>query len=128
LDAAIVERAFCEITDCGERFERNHPPNAQKNELKPWLKELYCIPPTAIAEFVRHMEDVLDYFDPTRQTNIQHPFIETVPVKIIYLDFTGSLSILCYNNHKGTNYEQGKNDQSQWKKCYRVGFVEGRRK
>jgi len=29
------------------------------NELKPWLKEEWCIPPKANAEFVYHMEDVV---------------------------------------------------------------------
>lgn len=40
------------------------------NELKPWLKEEWCIPPEQNAEFVYHMEDVLDVyhrsFDPLR--------------------------------------------------------------
>jgi hypothetical protein len=62
LDAAVVERAFREITDCGDRFARNHPRNAQKNELKPWLKESYCIPPTTSAEYVCHMEDFLEVY------------------------------------------------------------------
>jgi transposase len=42
----------------------------QGNELKPWLKEEWCIPPEQNAEFVYHMEDVLDVyhrpFDPNR--------------------------------------------------------------
>jgi len=40
------------------------------NELKPWLKEEWCIPPKANAHFVYHMEDVLDVYkrpvDPSR--------------------------------------------------------------
>jgi transposase len=40
------------------------------NELKPWLRKEWCIPPAANAEFVYHMEDVLDVYtqpvDPTR--------------------------------------------------------------
>jgi len=40
------------------------------NELKPWLKKEWCIPPQANAEFVYHMEDVLDVYtrpaDPTQ--------------------------------------------------------------
>jgi transposase len=40
------------------------------NELKPWRKEEWCIPPQANAEFVYHMEDVLDVYkrpaDPRR--------------------------------------------------------------
>jgi transposase len=42
----------------------------ERNELKPWLKEEWCIPPEQNAEFVYHMEDVLDVyhrpFDPDR--------------------------------------------------------------
>ena len=33
--------------------------HAQKNDLKPWLKEGWCIPPEQNAEFVCQMEDVL---------------------------------------------------------------------
>ena len=40
------------------------------NELKPWLKKEWCIPPKANAQFVYHMEDVLDVYkrpaDPNR--------------------------------------------------------------
>src|SRR6266700_4242497 len=35
---------------------RNHPPVAQKNELKPWQHEQWCIPAVG-AEFVAAMED-----------------------------------------------------------------------
>ncbi len=33
----------------------------QKNELKPWLKQQWCIP-TVGADFVLRMEDVLDLY------------------------------------------------------------------
>jgi len=40
------------------------------NDLKPWLKRQWCIAPTASADFVCHMEDVLEVyhrpFDPQR--------------------------------------------------------------
>jgi hypothetical protein len=36
--------------------------DAKKNELKPWLKQQFCIPPEANAEFVYHMEDVLEVY------------------------------------------------------------------
>jgi hypothetical protein len=35
---------------------------SSKNELKPWLKEQWCIPPKAHAAFVCNMEDVLDVY------------------------------------------------------------------
>ena len=34
----------------------------KKNELKPWLKECWCIPPQGSAEFVCAMEDVLEVY------------------------------------------------------------------
>ena len=45
----------------------------QANELKPWLKEEWCIPPKANAEFVYHMEDVLDVY--TQPTNRARPLV-----------------------------------------------------
>lgn len=33
-----------------------------QNELKPWQKQEWCIPPEADADFVYHMEDVLDVY------------------------------------------------------------------
>src|SRR5262249_49384739 len=35
---------------------------AEKNEIKPWLREQWCIPPQADAEFVCAMEDVLEVY------------------------------------------------------------------
>ena len=35
---------------------------SEKNRLKPWLKESWCIPPKANAEFVCPMEDVLEVY------------------------------------------------------------------
>ena len=40
----------------------NHPPVTQKNELKPWQHEQWCIPAVG-AEFVAPMEDVLDLYE-----------------------------------------------------------------
>ncbi len=45
-------------------------PNLEKNRLKPWLKQMWCIPPKANAAFVAQMEDVLAVYqrpyDPRR--------------------------------------------------------------
>jgi hypothetical protein len=38
------------------------PSGSQKNEIKPWLKEQWCLPPEADAEFVGALEDVLDVY------------------------------------------------------------------
>src|SRR5262249_19687202 len=49
---------------------RNRAPGAEKNALKPWQKEQWCIPPGQDAAFVSRMEDVLDLYhqayDPKR--------------------------------------------------------------
>lgn len=43
----------------------------KKNELKPWLKEQWCIPPKGNAAFVYHMEEVLSVY--------QRPYDERFP-------------------------------------------------
>lgn len=43
------------------------------NELKPWLKKEWCIPPEANAEFVYGMEDVLDVYK--RPTDPAYPIV-----------------------------------------------------
>jgi hypothetical protein len=35
---------------------------SQKNEIKPWLRDEWCIPPKQSGEFVWRMEDVLDVY------------------------------------------------------------------
>ena len=49
---------------------RDDPADAQKNELKPWQKKGWCIPPEQNAAFVCAMEDVLEVYsrpyDPAR--------------------------------------------------------------
>ena len=52
----------CEIRDSGERQCRDGAPDLEKNELKPWLKDCWCIPPHGNAEFVCAMEDVLEVY------------------------------------------------------------------
>ena len=42
-----------------------------KNELKPWLKKQWCLPPKSNADFVAHMEDVLSVY--------MRPFDERFP-------------------------------------------------
>lgn len=43
------------------------------NELKPWIKKQWCIPTAPDAEFVYHMEDVLDVY--TRSYDPAHPLV-----------------------------------------------------
>lgn len=44
-----------------------------QNELKPWRKQEWCIPPSANAEFVYHLEDILDVYK--RPVNPQRPLV-----------------------------------------------------
>jgi hypothetical protein len=47
--------------------------DAQKNELKPWLRKQWVIPPQANADFVCAMEDVLDVY--TRPHDPAYPVV-----------------------------------------------------
>lgn len=47
--------------------------DAQKNELKPWLRQQWVIPPQANAEFVCAMEDVLEVY--TRPYDSTRPVV-----------------------------------------------------
>src|SRR5262249_38108742 len=62
LDAPAARRRAGAPGGSGRRVARDSPPSLQANQLKPWLKEQWCIPPTANAEFVWHMADVLDVY------------------------------------------------------------------
>ena len=55
----------------------------QANELKPWLKEEWCIPPKQHAEFVYHMEEVLEVYQ--RPEDVRFPLIcfDETPVQLI---------------------------------------------
>jgi hypothetical protein len=54
-----------------EHLARGGQDHTQKNELKPWLKKEWVIPPEKDAEFVAAMEDVLDVY--------QRPYDERFP-------------------------------------------------
>jgi hypothetical protein len=46
---------------------------SEKNELKPWQKKMWCIPPKHNAEFVFHMENVLEVYQ--RPYNPRFPLV-----------------------------------------------------
>ena len=54
-----------------------------ENELKPWLRKEWCIPPKENAQFVYHMEDVLDVYQ--RPANPYFPLIcfDETPVQLV---------------------------------------------
>lgn len=47
--------------------------DAQKNEIKPWLRKQWVIPPQASADFVCAMEDVLEVY--TRPHDPAYPVV-----------------------------------------------------
>ena len=53
------------------------------NELKPWLREEWCIPPKSDADFVYHMEDVLDVY--RRPVDAHFPLVcfDETPVQLV---------------------------------------------
>lgn len=54
-----------------------------ENELKPWLRQEWCIPPNADAQFVYHMEDVLDVYQ--RPFDPRYPLVclDETPVQLV---------------------------------------------
>ena len=62
VDAAPAGRSAGGVRDRGRHQPRDGSRDAKKNDLKPWLKECWCIPPKENAEFVCAMEDVLDVY------------------------------------------------------------------
>ena len=71
MDNAIISGAFSEGWYHRLNLRRNNTPNSKKNEIKPWLKEQWCIPEVN-PEYVFRMEDVLDLYnepyDPKKPT------------------------------------------------------------
>ena len=62
LDNATFSRPVSQSSDCRFDFRRNSTPDSKKNEVKPWLKEQWCIPEVN-AEYVLRMEDLLDLYN-----------------------------------------------------------------
>ena len=60
----LVEREIVDSISPGDGA-----PDSEKNELKPWLKECWCLPPQGNAEFVCAMEDVLEVYHREYQDN-----------------------------------------------------------
>jgi transposase len=55
----------------------------QANELKPWLKKEWCIPPEQSGEFVCHMEDILEVYH--RPLDSKRPLVcmDELPYQLI---------------------------------------------
>ena len=69
LDHANAGRRIGGAGDCGQHQPGDGAPDSEKNELKPWLKECWCLPPQGSAEFVCAMEDVLEVYHREYQDN-----------------------------------------------------------
>ena len=48
--------------DSGEYQHGDGAPDSEKNQIKPWLKECWCLPPRGSAELACAMEDVLEVY------------------------------------------------------------------
>jgi transposase len=55
----------------------------QHNELKPWLKAEWCIPPHQNAEFVYHMDDVLEVYQRPEDNRFPLICFDETPVQLI---------------------------------------------
>jgi hypothetical protein len=55
----------------------------QANELKPWLKKEWCIPPGQSGEFVCHMEDILEVYHRPRDAKRPLVCMDELPYQLI---------------------------------------------
>jgi len=55
----------------------------QANELKPWLRKEWCIPPEQSGEFVCHMEDILEVY--RRPLDLRRPLVclDEMPYQLV---------------------------------------------
>src|SRR5262249_37184220 len=83
LDATAAGRSVGRVAGRHVDFHGDGASGAPKNELKPWLKEQWCIPPQADAEFACAMEDVLAVY--------HRPYDEKLP--LVCLDETSKQRI-----------------------------------
>jgi hypothetical protein len=54
-----------------------------ENELKPWLRKEWCIPPGSQAAFVYYMEDVLDVYQRPADPNLPLICFDETPVQLV---------------------------------------------
>jgi len=59
-DAQTAGRPAGGVGIGGQRLGRNRAADTKKNEIKPWLKKMWCLPGEPRAEFLCAMQDVLD--------------------------------------------------------------------
>lgn len=54
-----------------------------ENELKPWLRKEWCIPPNENAQFVYHMEDILDVYQRPADPRCPLVCFDETPVQLV---------------------------------------------
>ncbi len=59
---ALARGSLGGVRDRGWRESGDGSSYAQKNDLKPWLKQCWCIPPKSDAQFACAMEDILEVY------------------------------------------------------------------
>ena len=59
---ALARGSLGGVRDRGWRESGDGASYAKKNDLKPWLKPCWCIPPKSDAQFAYAMEDVLEVY------------------------------------------------------------------
>jgi len=74
-----------------------------KNELKPWRKKQWCIPPKANAQFVCNMEDVLEVY--ARERNPLRPLVCMDETTKQLVDHTRSLKPMAIGRVEKIDYE-----------------------
>ena len=59
---ALARGSLGGVRDRGWRESGDGSSYAKKNDLKPWLKQCWCIPPKSDAQFAYAMEDILEVY------------------------------------------------------------------
>src|SRR5258707_2501682 len=62
LDVAVARRRVGRARAGGVGQHRDGAPRAEKNDIKPWIIETWCVPPRADADYVWRMEDVIQTY------------------------------------------------------------------
>ena len=62
MDRALAGGSAGRVGICSTGLPGNSPPGVKKTDLKLWQVKTWCIPPKANADFVYHMEDVLQVY------------------------------------------------------------------
>ena len=83
LDTAIVGTPGRGIGNCGLGKLRNGPAHAKKNGMTNRKIEYWVIPPEADAEFVAHMEEVLETYEKPYNPNVPVLCMDEQPVQLL---------------------------------------------